>query len=198
MYSRKSAENLTARRNLIIAKSCGPIAQLGERYNGIVEVKGSSPFRSTSRPFRRKGRFIVDAAACVGGIVQHRHRRKETPVAASRTTDQLRPVTLELDYVIYPEGSVLISMGNTRVLCNATVEETLPPLAAISAAPKAWLGDRGIRHAAALHRTAQPARDAAPQRAHPGDPAVGRRAACARRSILTKNWASGRSPSTAT
>ena len=29
--------------------SSGPIAQLGERYNGIVEVKGSSPFRSTSR-----------------------------------------------------------------------------------------------------------------------------------------------------
>jgi ribonuclease PH len=27
---------------------------------------------------------------------------------------------------MYPEGSVLISMGNTRVLCNATVEETLP------------------------------------------------------------------------
>ena len=25
----------------------GPVAQLGERHNGIVEVKGSSPFRST-------------------------------------------------------------------------------------------------------------------------------------------------------
>lgn len=43
-----------------------------------------------------------------------------------RSPDQLRPVKFELDYVIYPEGSVLISMGNTRVLCNATVEETLP------------------------------------------------------------------------
>ena len=44
-----------------------------------------------------------------------------------RAADQLRPVHFELDYVSYPEGSVLISMGNTRVLCNATVEETLPP-----------------------------------------------------------------------
>ena len=44
----------------------------------------------------------------------------------SRALDQLRPVSFELDYVIYPEGSVLISMGNTRVLCNATVQETLP------------------------------------------------------------------------
>jgi ribonuclease PH len=35
-------------------------------------------------------------------------------------------VRFELDYVMYPEGSVLISMGNTKVLCNATVEETVP------------------------------------------------------------------------
>ncbi|CAN5459918.1 ribonuclease PH [soil metagenome] len=44
----------------------------------------------------------------------------------SRALDELRPVHFELDYVIYPEGSVLITMGNTRVLCNATVQETLP------------------------------------------------------------------------
>ena len=47
-------------------------------------------------------------------------------MTASRPLDQLRPVKFELDYVMYPEGSVLISMGNTRVLCNATVEESLP------------------------------------------------------------------------
>lgn len=45
----------------------------------------------------------------------------------SRALDELRPVHFELDYVIYPEGSVLISMGNTRVLCNATVQDQLPP-----------------------------------------------------------------------
>ncbi len=47
-------------------------------------------------------------------------------MSATRDLDQLRPVKLDLDYVMYPEGSVLISMGNTRVLCNATVEESLP------------------------------------------------------------------------
>ncbi|MEM7128945.1 MAG: ribonuclease PH [Chloroflexota bacterium] len=46
---------------------------------------------------------------------------------SQRLPDQLRPVHFELDYVKYPEGSVLISMGDTRVLCNATVEESLPP-----------------------------------------------------------------------
>lgn len=46
--------------------------------------------------------------------------------ATQRAIDELRPVSFELDYVMYPEGSVLISMGNTRVLCNASVQETLP------------------------------------------------------------------------
>ena len=44
----------------------------------------------------------------------------------TRAFDELRPITFELDYVIHPEGSVLISAGNTRVLCNATVQDTLP------------------------------------------------------------------------
>jgi ribonuclease PH len=44
----------------------------------------------------------------------------------NRAPDELRPITFELDYVVYPEGSVLISMGNTRVLCNATVQNSLP------------------------------------------------------------------------
>lgn len=43
-----------------------------------------------------------------------------------RAADELRPVQLTLDYVRYAEGSVLISMGGTRVLCNVSVEDRLP------------------------------------------------------------------------
>jgi len=43
-----------------------------------------------------------------------------------RMADELRPVTLTPDYVIYPEGSVLIAVGQTKVLCNVTVEESVP------------------------------------------------------------------------
>jgi ribonuclease PH len=43
-----------------------------------------------------------------------------------RRADELRPVTLTLDYVEYAEGSVLIELGRTRVLCNVSVEETVP------------------------------------------------------------------------
>ncbi len=45
---------------------------------------------------------------------------------STRAFNELRPVKFELDYVIHPEGSVLITVGNTRVLCNATVQESLP------------------------------------------------------------------------
>lgn len=43
-----------------------------------------------------------------------------------RRVDQLRPITIERGFTRYAEGSVLISFGATRVLCNATVEENVP------------------------------------------------------------------------
>src|SRR5690606_15965889 len=51
----------------------------------------------------------------------------------------LRPVHFELDYVIYPEGSVLISVGNTKVLCNATIEENLPRWLKYSKQRHGWI-----------------------------------------------------------
>ncbi|CEP67092.1 Ribonuclease phosphorolytic, bacterial-type [Moorella glycerini] len=44
-----------------------------------------------------------------------------------RNPRELRPVTIERHYLKYAEGSVLISMGDTRVICSATVEEKVPP-----------------------------------------------------------------------
>lgn len=46
---------------------------------------------------------------------------------SGRRADEMRPVTLETGYTKYAEGSVLISVGDTRVLCNASVEERVPP-----------------------------------------------------------------------
>ncbi len=43
-----------------------------------------------------------------------------------RENAQARPMRLMLDYVAYPEGSVLIEMGKTRVLCNASIENDVP------------------------------------------------------------------------
>ena len=43
-----------------------------------------------------------------------------------RAASELRPLTLTPNYVQTAEGSVLVSFGNTRVLCCATIENTLP------------------------------------------------------------------------
>jgi len=47
--------------------------------------------------------------------------------SAGRPADALRPVTLERGYTRHAEGSVLVSFGDTRVLCTASVEEKVPP-----------------------------------------------------------------------
>jgi ribonuclease PH len=44
-----------------------------------------------------------------------------------RRPDQLRPLRLERGWTKHPEGSVLVSAGDTRVLCTASVEEGVPP-----------------------------------------------------------------------
>jgi ribonuclease PH len=43
-----------------------------------------------------------------------------------RRADQLRPTEIATDYLVTAEGSVLIQAGNTRVLCAATIEDTVP------------------------------------------------------------------------
>jgi ribonuclease PH len=51
-----------------------------------------------------------------------------------RKQDELRPLQAELGFIEYPEGSVLFSMGGTRVLCNASIEKGVP----------AWMQKKGI------------------------------------------------------
>ena len=45
---------------------------------------------------------------------------------SGRTASQIRPVTITRHYTCHAEGSVLVEFGNTKVLCNATVEEGVP------------------------------------------------------------------------
>ncbi|PPU77601.1 MULTISPECIES: ribonuclease PH [Xanthomonas] len=45
---------------------------------------------------------------------------------SGRTADQLRPVRIERSFTRHAEGSVLVSFGDTRVLCTASVENRVP------------------------------------------------------------------------
>ena len=56
-----------------------------------------------------------------------------------RRKDQLRPIDFALDFIEYPEGSVLISLGKTKVLCNVSVEDIIPEWMESSDHPRGWI-----------------------------------------------------------
>jgi len=44
-----------------------------------------------------------------------------------RAPDQLRPITVTRDFLMHPEGSVLVEFGATKVICTASAEDRVPP-----------------------------------------------------------------------
>lgn len=44
-----------------------------------------------------------------------------------RELNQLREMKMETNYLKHPEGSVLIEVGDTKVICNASIEDRVPP-----------------------------------------------------------------------
>ena len=46
---------------------------------------------------------------------------------STRAPDEMRAITIETGFTKHAEGSCLISFGDTRVLCTASIEERLPP-----------------------------------------------------------------------
>ncbi len=74
-----------------------------------------------------------------------------------RKNDELRKVRIKKNYIKYAEGSVLIESGNTKVICNATVDEKVPPF--LKGSEQGWVTaeysmlprsthTRGVREAA--------------------------------------------------
>ncbi len=49
------------------------------------------------------------------------------PRPDGRAADQLRPITVTRDFLVHPEGSVLVEFGATKVICTASVEDKVPP-----------------------------------------------------------------------
>ena len=82
-----------------------------------------------------------------------------------RAADELRAVKITPGFLPYAEGSVLIEMGQTRVICSASIEDRVPP---VSEKYRTGVGHCRICNAAALDSTARPARDRSrrPFRAH--------------------------------
>ncbi len=55
----------------------------------------------------------------------------------SREFDQLRKVHIQRNYTKYSQGSVLIAMGETKVICTATIEDRVPPF--LKNTGKGWI-----------------------------------------------------------
>jgi ribonuclease PH len=74
----------------------------------------------------------------------------------SRQPNQLRPLKLTPDFVMHPEGSVLIEAGRTRVICTASVEDRVPPF--LRGTGKGWItADYGMLPRATTTRTTREA-----------------------------------------
>ena len=72
----------------------------------------------------------------------------------NRAPEQIRPVNIIPDFISTAEGSALIEMGNTRVICTASVEESVPVFLRNSG--KGWIsGEYGMLPRATLTRTAR-------------------------------------------
>jgi ribonuclease PH len=72
----------------------------------------------------------------------------------NRKADALRPIRITPHYVAMAEGSVLIESGNTRVLCNATIEQGVPGWLRNSG--RGWVtAEYGMLPRATLTRTAR-------------------------------------------
>lgn len=57
--------------------------------------------------------------------------------ADGRNFDELRPVNITRDYIKHAHGSVLIEMGETKIICTAFVEEKVPPF--LKKTGKGWI-----------------------------------------------------------
>src|SRR3989338_1859953 len=45
----------------------------------------------------------------------------------NRARDELRPLIIKRHFTKYAPGSVLVETGNTKVICTASIEESVPP-----------------------------------------------------------------------
>ncbi len=55
----------------------------------------------------------------------------------NRSNNELRTIKITRNYIMHPDGSVLIEVGNTKVICTAFVEDRVPPF--LKGTGKGWV-----------------------------------------------------------
>ena len=85
----------------------------------VALTKGSEP-KGTSIPSQRRCRSGLALLAIIY------NRPLMFCRSDNRATDQLRPISITPEFITTAEGSVLVEVGNTRVICTASIEEAVP------------------------------------------------------------------------
>lgn len=60
------------------------------------------------------------------------------PRQSNRKSNEMRPVMLQRRFQMYPQGSAYIEVGNTKVICAATIEDKVPPF--LKGTGTGWIG----------------------------------------------------------
>ena len=81
---------------------------------------------------------------------------RAVPRPDGRAPGEMRPVSIEIGATRWAEGSALVNLGNTRVLCTASVEERVPPF--LKGSGSGWVtGEYGMLPRSTHTRTAREA-----------------------------------------
>src|SRR5438034_11350007 len=123
---------------MLVPERCAPAMQTAVWVSAIL---------FTQRPYRRTLRWTRQADCSAGPLLQNPRRANHAPDLSSRSmhrndgraADEIRPVNFELNVAPHASGSVLVSMGNTRVICAATIEEAVPRWMKEQAVTGGWL-----------------------------------------------------------
>lgn len=70
-------------------------------------------------------------------LVMNENRECSLMRTNDRSNNCLRPIKITPHFINHPEGSVLIEVGNTKVICNATIENRVPPF--LRGQNKGWI-----------------------------------------------------------
>ena len=110
---------------MLVPERCAPAMQIAVWVSAIL---------FTQRPYTTTLRWVRQADCSAGRLLQNLHRANTSPHLGStvlqrtdgRTPDEIRPINFELNVAPHASGSVLVSMGKTRVICAVTMEEAVP------------------------------------------------------------------------
>ncbi len=123
---------------MLVPERCAPAMQIAVWVSAIL---------FTQRLYRTTLRWMRQADCSAGPLLENPRRANDAPDLSSRSMqrndgrapDEIRPVNFDLNVAQHASGSVLVSMGNTRVICAVTIEEAVPRWMKEQAVTGGWL-----------------------------------------------------------